>query len=307
MDDLERAADTLRAWALDEELKRRVMGQPDLAAAARRIAARYTAGNTIGEAIEAAQAGLRRGHLPSIDYVGESVRDADVARAETGVFRRLIDAVRDAGLPSTVSFDLSHLGAIVDRDLALAHVREMAAADVPLMISAEGSGRTDLVLDLYDELAPGSTHLGVTLQARLRRTPEDLTRVLRHPGTVRLVKGSFLESDDVAHRRGSDELATAYLDLARRLIAAGHPTSLATHDEDLIRAIIAEHGDALQNGPVEFEMLRGLGTELLDTLHAEGHRTREYVIFGGDWWLYVLNRIAEEPERVLTALADLRR
>jgi hypothetical protein len=33
--------------------------------------------------------------------------------------------------------------------------------------------------------------------------------------------------------------------------------------------------------------------------------TREYVIFGGEWWLYVLNRIAEHPERALTALADL--
>jgi len=29
------------------------------------------------------------------------------------------------------------------------------------------------------------------------------------------------------------------------------------------------------------------------------------VIFGGGWWLYILNRIAEQPERVLTALADM--
>jgi len=48
----------------------------------------------------------------------------------------------------------------------------------------------------------------------------------------------------------------------------------------------------------------GLGTGLLDRLHGERYRTREYVIFGGEWWLYVLNRIAEQPERVLTALAD---
>ena len=53
-------------------------------------------------------------------------------------------------------------------------------------------------------------------------------------------------------------------------------------------------------------MLLGLGTDLLDQLHHDGYRTREYVIFGGDWWLYVLNRIAEDPTRVITALADLR-
>ena len=90
--DFERAADTVRAWALDENLKQRVLADPALAAMAGRIARRYTAGDTIGEAVDAARAGLHR-------------------------------------------------------------------------------------------------------------TPDDLPRVLRHPGTVRLVKGAFLEPDAVAHRR----------------------------------------------------------------------------------------------------------
>jgi len=36
-----------------------------------------------------------------------------------------------------------------------------------------------------------------------------------------------------------------------------------------------------------------------------GYATDEYVIFGGEWWLYVLSRIAEQPHRVVTVLADL--
>lgn len=64
------------------------------------------------------------------------------------------------------------------------------------------------------------------------------------PGTVRLVKSSFLETDAVAWRRGSPELTAAYLALARRLVAAGHPVSFATHDEALVDALIAAHGDA---------------------------------------------------------------
>jgi len=99
--------------------------------------------------------------------------------------------------------------------------------------------------------------------------------------------------------------AAAYLALARRLVAAGHPVSLATHDDALVDALIAEHASALRGPAVEFEMLMGLGTELLDRLHGEGYRTREYVIYGGQWWLYVLNRIAEQPDRVLTGLADI--
>lgn len=173
------------------------------------------------------------------------------------------------------------------------------------MISAEGSDRTDLVLDLYDELAAEIPRVGITLQARLHRTLGDLERVLRHPGTVRLVKGAFLEHESVAYPRNSVELTAAYLDLASQLIRSGHPMSLATHDDELVNMLIARHGEALKTDAIEFEMLLGLGTDLLDRLHRDGYRTREYVIFGGEWWLYVLNRIAEHPERALTALADL--
>ncbi|GAA3872948.1 proline dehydrogenase family protein [Leifsonia kafniensis] len=307
--DFHRAADTLRSWALDEDLKQRVMSSPVLAAQAERVARRYTAGETVADAITAATAAMARGHLPSIEYAGESIRDADLARSETAVFLDLARAIHAASLPSTISFDLSHVGAVIDRDLTLHNVRQLAEATAPLgtalMISAEGSDRTDLVLDLYDELPAEFPHIGITLQARLHRTPDDLTRVLQHPGTVRLVKGAFLESEDTAYPRESEELTTAYLDLARRLITSGKKVAIASHDEALITAIIAEHGDQLRAATVEFEMLLGLGTELLDRLHADGYATREYVVFGCEWWLYVLNRIAEHPERIITALADL--
>lgn len=146
------AADVLRGWALDEDLKERVMSSPPLAAVARRIAERYTAGETVGDAIAAAKRSVARGHLVSLEYAGESVRDAHVAKAETGVFLDLIGELRQAGIPSTVSFDLSHIGSLVSPSLALENARLMADALAPLgtglMISAEGSDRTDLVLDL---------------------------------------------------------------------------------------------------------------------------------------------------------------
>ncbi|MBO9704148.1 MAG: hypothetical protein J7474_01340, partial [Arthrobacter sp.] len=41
---LHAVSDTLRRWALDEDLKARTMADPALAAAAGRVAARYTAG-----------------------------------------------------------------------------------------------------------------------------------------------------------------------------------------------------------------------------------------------------------------------
>ncbi|WP_461164005.1 proline dehydrogenase family protein [Arthrobacter sp. R4-81] len=302
----EKAADVLRGWALDEELKQRVMSSPPLAAVAQKIAANYSAGETVRDAIEAAKRSMARGHLVSLEYAGESVRDAEVAEAETGVFLELISELKQAGIPATVSFDLSHVGSLVSPALALENARRMADALAPLgtslMISAEGSDRADLVLDLYEALSEERVDVGVTLQARLHRSERDLERLLKQPGTIRLAKGAFLEPEGIAYPRGSAELQENYLRLAGLIIDAGHPVSIATHDAALIAEILERHPNLSEAKDVEFEMLLGLGTSTLDRLHAEGFTTREYSIFGGEWWLYVLNRIAEDPERVFDAI-----
>ncbi|WP_141210614.1 proline dehydrogenase family protein [Rhodococcus sp. OK302] len=108
----------------------------------------------------------------------------------------------------------------------------------------------------------------------------------------------------IAYPRGSAQLRNAYLKYVSQIVDARHPIAIATHDRDIIEALCTEHDSALKADHVEFEMLLGLGTEQLDALSAAGFTTREYVLFGTEWWLYVLNRIAEEPERIYTALID---
>jgi proline dehydrogenase len=197
---------------------------------------------------------------------------------------------------------------VVDPQLGYRNARRLAELTAPagteLMISAEHSSRADLVLATHARLCDDFDHVGITLQARLHRTANDLRRVLQRPGRVRLVKGAFHELEQVAHPRGSQALHSAYVEYAAALVSSGRPTSIATHDEVLLNAVRAACGAALSADHVEFEMLLGLGTDTLDRLHAEGMRTREYLIFGTEWWLYVLNRIAEQPERVYTALVD---
>lgn len=303
------AADTLRGWALDEELKRTVLANPVLARAAGRIARRYTAGESATDALALIAANATRGHLTSIECVGESVRSADVANAEARTFQTLASELKQRGQNATVSLDLSHIGSVVSPELGLANALAIAAAaraaGTYLMISAEGSERTDLVLDLYDEIAAQYPETGITIQARLHRSPADLERVMASPGPIRLVKGAFLESEQVAHPRGSASLTDSYLEMAQRLVSAGHRVNLATHDAEIVASLKSLLGQQLHGEHVEFEMLQGLGTALLDALHEEGYTTREYVVFGPEWWLYVLNRLAEHPERVVTALADL--
>ncbi|HEY9424178.1 MAG TPA: proline dehydrogenase family protein [Microterricola sp.] len=302
------SAEALRAFALDESFKARVLADARLSPIARRIADRYIAGETLDQVFDRLPEVLARGHLASIEYTGESVRAAAVADAETEVFLELARRIQISAVPSTVSFDLSHIGLTVDPELgyrnAVRLAEATAGAGTELIISAEGSARTDLVLDTHARLCRDFEHVGITLQARLHRTPADLAALLQRPGRVRLVKGAFLEPESVAFTRDSSALLDAYLTHANTLITSGHALSIATHDADILDTLLSTHGSALAAPHVEFEMLLGLGTETLDELRAAGLRTREYLIFGTEWWLYVLNRIAENPDRVFQAITD---
>ena len=302
------AADALRQWALDEELKERVMSSPPLAALASKIARRYTAGESIDDALAATRRSAVRGHRASVEYVGESVRDADIAVAETDIIVELSHRLSETGVPTTVSLDLSHIGSVVDPQLGLDNARRILDALAPhgatMMISAEGSDRTDTTLEMYESLSETHSGVGITIQARLHRTRTDLARVLDCPGPIRLVKGAFHETSDHALTREDDALHSAYRHFADEIIAAGHELSIATHDQTLIDAILAD-STLSGSSSVEFEMLLGLGTIALDELAAKNYRTREYSVFGTEWWLYVLNRLAEDPERLFAALVDV--
>jgi proline dehydrogenase len=303
---MEQAAQTMRALALDEDLKERVAADPALRELAWRVAERYIGGQTVGEALARTALLNAEGSAVTLDYMGESCRDADLATAETEVFLDLSRQAAARGVNCSVSLDLSHIGSVVDRELGLANATRLAeataAAGQEMMISMEGTDRTDLILWTHERLCGRFDHVGVTIQARLHRTDEDLPRLLTRPGRIRLVKGSYLEPESIAHPRDSRELRAAYLAYATRLLDSGHLCSIATHDLDLL--------DELQphmrqdSGAYEVEMLLGLGIDQLRTMRDRGHPVREYVVFGTQWWLYVCNRIAENPARLFQALVD---
>ena len=168
--------------------------------------------------------------------------------------------------------------------------------------------RADHIYAIYTRLHKEDDlrNVGITVPAKRHRTAQDLPALMKLPGRIRLVKGAFLEPEGVAYARNSPELATAYRRYAQELLLSGHKCSIATHD----RSIQANISDLILQERIdprwfEFESLIGLGTEQIDALQAHGFPTREYAVFGQEHFLYVLNRIAEEPVRLYQAIIDV--
>ena len=309
---VDQAATTLRALALDESAKEKFCNDPLLRPYMHKVSQRYVAGRTVADALQRVEHIIAQGHAASVEYMGESVRDEAFAMAETEVFMELTGAIGQRNLNCSVSLDLSHVGMTVDTELGYRNTRRiaLAAAEInrEVMISMEAADRADDIYAIYARLhsEDGLHNVGVTVPAKRHRTAQDLPSLMKIPGRIRLVKGAFLESADISHHRNSPELAAAYRRYAQELLLSGHKCSIATHDRsiqgDLSALILKERIDPRW---FEFESLIGLGTEQIAELQARGFPTREYAVFGDEHFLYVLNRIAEEPVRVYQAIVDV--
>lgn len=303
------AGDALRRLALNEQAKLRVLQDPTLWGIFRRIADRYVTGEHVDMALAAAERANFAGHSATIDYMGESARRPTVARHATQEFTRLAEAIVHRGLDCSVSLDLSHIGSQIDRQLCRRNARLVAdataRAGIELMLSMEGHDRVDQILEDHAWLSERFAHVGVTVQARLYRTDGDLKELLERPGRIRLVKGSFDTPPNLAHRRDAPELASRFDALAGELLRSGHPCSIATHDWDRLETahqVIETEG--LRAHPYVFEFLAGIGDEQRDTMRDRDHPTQEYYVYGGEWFLYVCNRLAEDPTRIFQAVVD---
>ena len=310
MDKTQQAADALRKLALNEQAKTYILANPQLLAVAKKVAKRYVAGEKLEDAIKTAGQVNQRGYSATIDFMGESTRTEQEANDALEEFLRLVGAIRDSGIHSSVSLDLSHIGSVVSKKLVMKNAHKLAEATKAMgsemIISMEGHDRIDDILAIHKDLIADFDHVGVTIQARMHRTADDLAELLKRPGRIRLVKGAYDTPIEVAYARDSDELYTAYDRYAEQLLTNEHLCSIATHDiERLQKAeqVIERQGTSKKT--YMFEFLSGLGIDQAQEMLKRGHPVQEYVVYGLEWWLYVCNRIAEEPTRLYDAMIDL--
>jgi proline dehydrogenase len=163
-------------------------------------------------------------------------------------------------------------------------------------IDMEHSGLTDQTLALYRGLrAAGHDDVGVVIQAYMRRAADDIAAMADLTPNVRLVKGIYLEAEDIAYQH-MPEINANYLRLLEQLVEQGCYVGIATHDRALVAGaldLIRRRG--LPRDRYEFQMLLGVAGEVGRKLIADGHRLRVYVPYGHAWYAYSVRRLKENP------------
>ncbi|MEU7579837.1 proline dehydrogenase family protein [Streptomyces sp. NPDC041068] len=248
-----------------------------------------------------------KGYRTGVEFVGEEARDADEVEAVVDEYVELIERHQSAGLAASVQlgFDLSNVGSLISPQTAADNTAALLTAAAPqgmgILISMERSALVDDILTVFKSLAEEHENVALTLQAHLHRTEQDLATVLPLGRKIRLVKGVYDESADVALPRGP-ELDDRYARLLERILDHGNPVAVASHDASLLQLLDSR---GLLERVEEMEMLHGCRPPLLKAHKDRGIPCRVATVYGRNWWLHFLHRLAEYPPTALTALADL--
>jgi proline dehydrogenase len=264
------------------------------------FSSRYIAGSTLAEAVECVRELNTGGAMATVDVLGEEITHEDLSREIAQAYDDVFAAIDEAALDSNVSVKLTALGLGLSYDLCRENlvdvVRTAAGYGNFVRIDMEDSSTTDDTLRLYRELREdGHENLGVVMQARLRRTLDDVHALADLQPNIRICKGIYVEPGSIAFT-DYEAVRANFVRCLDALLEAGCYVGVATHDEWLI-------GESLTRisqrglGPLEYElqMLLGVREERRAELVEEGHRLRVYVPFGEHWYRYSLRRLQENP------------
>lgn len=277
---------------------------------ARGMAARFVAGETIKEVVAAVQELRDRGLGSTADLLGESVTDLSQVDAARDTYLALLEALHDAGLDVNASLKLTQFGFDIDEQHCEEAVRTVVQRAQELggfiRLDMESSEYTERTLAFHRRLVPDfGQHVGVVIQASLRRSTTDIDRLVEEGTRVRLCKGAYLEPEKVAYPRKSD-VDAHYIRLMESLLKSDTFHGIATHDEAMLehaKAFVTEHD--IGTDQFEFQMLYGVRRDLQDTLAREGWGVRVYVPFGSQWYPYLMRRLAERPANVFFIVGNI--
>jgi proline dehydrogenase len=273
-------------------------------------AARFVAGETLDEAVPVLRRLNESGLLTNTTLLGEGVRDEAETAAVVAGYREALDRIQAEGLRTNVALKLTALGLSIDEELAQRNVAEVAAHAAArgnsIRIDMEESGHVDPTLRIYRALREsGHDNVGAVLQSYLYRSENDLAALLPFAPNVRLVKGAYLEPEEIAYPKKSD-VDAAYIRLLEASLAGEGFTAVATHDVTLIEHAIAfarEHG--IPKERFQFQMLYGVRPRLQLDLVGRGFDVLVATPYGPEWYRYLMRRLAERPANLLFLLRNL--
>ena len=269
----------------------------------KRFAMRYIAGEGLDDAVRVVNGLNSKQMMATMDVLGENVSTREESLRAVRECEEVLHSIDQHHLDANLSIKLTQFGLQIDEEFCRSNVTRLieiaSGVNRFVRIDMEDSSTTNETLELYGRLrSAGFENVGLVIQANMRRSEEDVRRLLSLKANIRLCKGAYVEPEAVA-LIGKEEIRLNFLKLLKILLEGKCYVGIATHDDFLIdKADQTIREMNLQKSAYEFQMLHGVRMKLRDKIVTDGHRLRVYVPFGRYWYAYSIRRFKENPQMV---------
>src|SRR5256884_7626101 len=203
-----------------------------------RFDGQWVAGEKMEDALRVARDANARGMDALVNHLGEHYREKGPVEATTRESLGLLNAMRAQGSRGTVSLKPTQFGVLIDRAYALSQmlpVLDATKADGRVLwLDMENAHTTDDTLWIGERLLERYDRVGICVQANLKRTADDIDRLIQETARIRLVKGAYKETADIAYGTRT-EIDRAYLKHLETLFRRARDFAVGSHDGRMIR------------------------------------------------------------------------
>ncbi|MCU6604021.1 proline dehydrogenase family protein [Peribacillus frigoritolerans] len=245
----------------------------------------------------------------TVDHLGEFVDSKEVTLERTAECIETIEMISREKLDSQVSLKMTSLGLDIDHKLVIENMTKILDTaekhKVMVTIDMEDEVRCQATIDIFRQFKEKYSCISTVLQAYLFRTEKDLEDLGQYKPFLRLVKGAYKESPEVAFPEKND-VDENYKKLIKQSLLNGNYTAIASHDDKIIEYTkeMAKKYD-IPNTQFEFQMLYGMRNKTQYELVKQGYKMRVYVPYGLDWYGYFMRRLAERPSNIAFAFKGM--
>ncbi len=274
-------------------------------------AKRFISGTTFDEALETIQNLNKKDICVTLDVLGENITKLEQTQKYTQEYISVLSKIDDKKLNCYVSVKLTMLGLDIDEDICYENLskilRRSDEIGCRVALDMESTKYTEKTISIYEKAAKEFKSPEIVLQAYLRRTSQDLERVLSANGKIRLCKGAYKESKENAFQERA-EICANYKTYIEKLLLLGQRVCIATHDDDIIAHCIRFiEEQKIPKERFEFQMLFGMRRKTWEKIKNLGYNVTIYVPYGVDWKSYYARRLTERKENVFFVLKNLLR
>jgi len=264
------------------------------------FAGKYIAGEELQDAINLVKQLNSKGIFATLDVLGESIKNKEEAIEAKKKCIEVIEAIETNKLMANLSIKPTQMGLAIDEEFAFQQILEIVQKAKSfnnfVRIDMEDSPFTDPTLRVYKKLNEKIGHVGVVLQAYLKRTLSDIEQLNKLGTNYRICKGIYVEPESIAYKK-RQAIRDNFLKALRLMLENRNYVGIATHDDYLVGnsyKMIKEMN--IPKDKFEFQMLLGVKEELRDKINSDGYKVRIYVPFGEDWFAYSIRRLKENPQ-----------